>query len=257
VKLKDMVHFSELRPRTGERDGPVVTKSVNEIRPNVLEIIEVINHEPGLGVNEIAKRAGIVFLNSEQWHLAVTRIAGQLGSHLKGKNPHVKRVKQDGAYRYYPVNYRLTSDEMPTSDEMLEGQITLKRIIAETTAHPGATVTDLVGYLGVSEVHNASTRIAARLVAHLNSRHPRIYRRKSSKGRYTYYPITTTAPVESAPVVEAPTEPAVVGPVPDTFGNELEAVLKDYVWSTGALSDPLRELLQWYKEQDRDQPHTK
>lgn len=99
MKLGNMVRFSPLRS-----NGPVITH-----RPiNANTVVEVINSEPGLTGKEIASRLSSAPSMKEK------ALAYSTASNLaRAKVPKAKKVRQDGLYRFYPINYKLTTDPKP------------------------------------------------------------------------------------------------------------------------------------------------
>lgn len=113
MRLRDMVRFSEAKAK--QENEPVTTHKP----PTKDSIIMAVNANPGSSAKELTNHLGAY---SEVMRARVSAKAYQLVT--KKDKPQIKRVQLDGRYRYYPINYKLTSDNS-SPNRLLESAIDL------------------------------------------------------------------------------------------------------------------------------------
>lgn len=123
--------FSELARFTPARqNGPVTTHRIL----NVKNLVQFIDENPGTSAGYIARAFGVM--------------SGVISARLRqmciAKKPYIKRIRQDDLYRFYPVNYKLTTD--PPQPEV---------VTVEKSA-PAEPCLELVGKPAISAVVTAS-----------------------------------------------------------------------------------------------------
>ncbi len=95
MKFKEIMRVTPAR-----QNGPVH----NYFPYSIKTTVDILNERPGLSAREVARKFG--YTRPEDIH----RVSVALNSSTKAKNAKIKAKKLDGRVRYYPGNYRLSSD---------------------------------------------------------------------------------------------------------------------------------------------------
>jgi hypothetical protein len=108
MQVKEIARFSELK--SNRENGPVVTKKL----VNSGTIVAAVTATPGSSTGDITKSMGYPMGSREYRY-----ISARLYQMASAKKPKIKRKMLDGYYRFYPINYKLTSDPKPVVDTPL------------------------------------------------------------------------------------------------------------------------------------------
>lgn len=122
MKVKEIARISELR--ASRENGPV-TRQVFISSP---AIERVINDRPGVSTREIAHDMG--YYDDRSFSLISSRLWSMMKRH---KRP-LRRLKQDGHWRYYAWNYKISNTTYPADVRM--GTLERLATIPETTPPP-------------------------------------------------------------------------------------------------------------------------
>lgn len=107
MKVKELARFSEMRAK--QEDGPVTIKKLVK----TADIVAAVTGAPGASGPEIARSMGHSY-GAREYHNVTATLSGM----IRAKKPKIKRIKLDGLYRFYPINYKLTTDAKPALESL-------------------------------------------------------------------------------------------------------------------------------------------
>lgn len=103
-KIREIARFSFTQPAAIEPKAIPTPK----FRVATEDVTRVVDENPGISYREIGRKLGA---RTKADYAAVSSTLWRM---MKAKRlTYIKRMVQDGVYRYYPVNYKLSTDPKP------------------------------------------------------------------------------------------------------------------------------------------------
>lgn len=255
MKLKDIVRFNTDKANIMNATAPVTVTPNRRIYES--DIVAMITANPGISLHTLKRKLGNGSRSLE------ADISHRLSYAARKVKPTIKRSRQDGAFRYYPLSYKLTEDVVKIVEPVVRRSYKTKRrsehsiVVEFIRNNPGRFSGEIA-----RELHLRSDSISATL-SKVTAAEDGI-EREYYKGTYRYAAIGQMPPlnteVQPKKIVAMATnderikqlyptgQPIYLPQSMPLLTLSIEALAKDFYWETG--SKDLTEFVAWYNAKE-------
>lgn len=199
-----MARLGEIARVTRDRNAPVtVPEPVKEPKRNKpgeglrAQAFKLIEQHPGISVHEMYRPLGLYKydVESAEFKTKSAQLASALWNAITAaKKKTIRRVKQDGAWRYYPVNYKFseaTETKLADQPKSAEDAFSSDRILEFLDKHPGSTISELAEHMGTDKYNELTMAGIHNRLSVLSLRVENPVRKEETDGQVRYWPPTS------------------------------------------------------------------
>lgn len=212
-----MARLGEIARVTRDRNAPVtVPEPVKEPKRNKpgeglrAQAFKLIEQHPGISVHEMYRPLGLYKydVESAEFKTKSAQLASALWNAITAaKKKTIRRVKQDGAWRYYPVNYKFseaTETKLADQPKSAKDAFSSDRILEFLGKHPGSTISELAEHMGTDKYNELTMAGIHNRLSVLSLRAENPVRKEETDGQVRYWPPTISGETPEEVVPEAP-----------------------------------------------------